>query len=161
MREVGQLNPAGALFSTIVFGWCLRENRFRAFQISPCIAPSSVAIESREHDLEAHENLLVIGTCPDLLRDRIRRERPNYYPGASTPEEIALREIDLPKRALQSLIAERADPSVGGAIQYGWATRFGFAPASIMVPGAGMTVLGFTVNYVQVGSYVVSMVGRL
>jgi hypothetical protein len=114
MSEVGQLNGATALFSAIVFGWCLAEKRFRAFQITPLLIEKRLRIELNEQNLDRSENLLVIGSCPNLLQERVKRERQNHIAEATTPEQIALMEIDLPRRALEFLITEHADPFVGG-----------------------------------------------
>jgi hypothetical protein len=171
MHEIGVLSGMSALFTAIVFGWCLRENRFRAFQLSPQLERDAVSVTVTEQDLISDENLIVIGSCPNLLRERISQERPGFYAGETDAQIVALREIDLPKRVLQFLINEQADPSVGGALQYGWATRFGFSPASIMTfidpplpngRNAAMTVLGFDLhNFRQLGSYVFALAGRI
>lgn len=79
-------------------------------------------------------------------------------------------EIDRPTRALQALIDEAADPSVGGTIQQGWATPVGFELVARMRPitprppsprNAGLFVLGFDIMEMQqVGGYMVSFTGR-
>jgi hypothetical protein len=160
MREVCQLSGTSGLFSAIVFGFCANTNKFRAFTLTPVLDPRPIRVRVTERDLYVPEALVVIGSCPELLRERVcmlRKARPEYP-------------IELPRRALQEIISEGADETVGGTVQYGHATRFGFAPISSMVPinpplesgrNATLTVLGHDLmNIAPVGSYVVSVDGR-
>ena len=80
-----------------------------------------------------------------------------------------LREIDLPKRALHKLIAERVDDRIGGHLQYGWALEPEFEPASHVIVldpplpsgrNAALTVLGFDITELGVGDYKCSIPGR-
>lgn len=173
MQEIGELSGMGALFSAIVFGFCLREKRFRAFEIAPVVNPSRpLQINVREHDLYGSDDtLLVIGSCPDLLRERVRQDRQKLYAGEPDSEAMRnIREIDLPRRALEALIREGADETVGGALQAAWVTRAGFEPAGHMVPispplpsgrNAALTVLGFDMfEFNTIGSYFFSLSGR-
>src|SRR5262249_39582454 len=98
MKEIGAVRSTAALFSAIVFGWCLRDGKFKAFELSPSIASDTLSVKIVEHDMDVDQNLVVIGSCPDLLRQRIVRDRPTFYAGPDgiRPEMIILREIDLP-----------------------------------------------------------------
>ena len=74
-------------------------------------------MDLREHDLYCPETLLVIGSRPDLLSDRVKRDRPNLFANSErsmSPEMQELREIELPRRALAAIITEGADESIGG-----------------------------------------------
>jgi hypothetical protein len=158
MTEIGQLGGATALFSAIVFGFCIRTGRFRAFKLAPELAEAQpLRVILNEHDLYTPESLLVIGSRPDLLEDRVRRERPNFYVdhnGPVTPDMQEAREINLPRRALAGIVAEAVDDRIGGATQEAWVTHTGFIPISRMVPipplpsGRNVTsmTLGFDLN---------------
>jgi len=124
MREVCQLSGASGLFSAIVFGSCPNAKKFRAFTLTPMLDPSPMRVLVTEHDLYAPEAFVVIGSCPELLRERVsalRKAHPDYL-------------IELPRRALQYIVSEGADERVGGALQYGQVTELGFSPISLMVP---------------------------
>jgi hypothetical protein len=174
MQEIGELSGPHALFSALIFGFCIRSNRFRAFRLTPMITSGRpVLVEVSEHDLYEPETLLVIGSQPDLLLDRVRRDRPNLYAdsNASISQKMKeLREIDLPRRALMAIIEEGADESIGGATQEAWVTRAGFEPVSRMVPiaplpngrNATLMALGFDMyDMDNVGPYFFSLSGRI
>lgn len=170
MLEVGQLSGPYALFSAIIFGFCPRAGRFRAFRLNPTLEQQALQVVVHEHDLYAEDTLIVIGSNPDLLRDRVRRDRPGYFSEETQNQRFAdLREIDLPKRSLEALIREGADDSVGGAVQSGWLTRHGFEVVSNMIPivpplangrNAALTVLGFDLFGFNVGEYIPAIDGR-
>jgi hypothetical protein len=173
MREIGQLSGHEALFSAIVFGFCIRAERFRAFQLAPILKPDQLLqVHVSEHDLYCPETLLVIGSRPDLLQDRVCRDRPSLYAnldGSISPDMQELREIDLPRRALAAIVAEGADETIGGATQEAWVTRAGFEPVSRLVPitplpagrNATTMALGFDMyEFNNIGSYFFSLTGR-
>jgi hypothetical protein len=172
MREMGALSGASALFSAIVFGFCVRLNRFRAFHIAPVLNAASFRADLNEHDLYGSDTLLVIGNRPELLRDRVRRDRPNLYatPESPNPQYNTMREIDLPTRALRALITEGADETIGGALQTAIVSRAGFQPVAHVVPisppldsgrNVALTVLGFDMfEFDHIGSYHFSLTGR-
>jgi hypothetical protein len=172
MREVGELSGPAGLFSAIVFGFCAATNRFRAFRLAPVIEAGTLRVVTSEHDLYGSDTLLVIGNRPELLRERVKAERPNFYAGAdsATPELVDLRETDLPRHALEALIREGADETVGGTIQAAWLTRAGFEPIARLTPivprppsGSNftLTVLGFDMfEFSTIGQYAFSLSGR-
>jgi hypothetical protein len=162
MREVGELSGAAALFSTILFGFCAATGRFRAFELKPDVSSGSLKINIHEHDVGSDEALVVIGSRPDLLRERVAKMRIEAHPAIHD---------DLPRRALRNLIAEDADPTIGGSVQYGWATIVGFEPIASGEPiipalpsGRNITssVLGFDImTFPPVRHYHFSMAGRV
>jgi hypothetical protein len=174
MREIGELSGGSSLFSAVLFGFCIRADRFRAFELRPSADRSGLRIHLDEHDLYQPQKLIVIGSNPDLLCDRVTRDRPTLYAdpnGALSPTLEKLREIDLPRRALSSIVAEELDPTIGGATQEAWVTRAGFEPVSKMVPiprpagssgpNATMEVLGFDMrDFRTIGSYMFALSGR-
>jgi hypothetical protein len=167
MREVGQLNGNGGLFSAVVFGFCHATRQLRGFEIRPRLNQSPFICDIVEHDLQRNNSIVIIGSCPDLLRQRIEADRSVMIARGDTHPVL---DIDRPTRALQVLIDEAADPSVGGMIQQGWATAAGFELVANMRPitprgpsprNAGLFVLGFDIMDVrQVGGYMVSLTGR-
>jgi hypothetical protein len=167
MREVGQLSGNNALFSAVVFGFCQATRQLRGFEIRPCASQSPFACDIVEHDFQANNSVVMIGSCPNLLRQRIEADRLAAIARGDTHPVL---DIDRPTRALQALIDEAADPSVGGMIQQGWATAAGFELAARVRPiqprppsprNAGLFVLGFDIMDVQqVGGYMVSLTGR-
>jgi hypothetical protein len=168
MREVGILGGDKALFQGIVFGFCGRENRFRAFKITPNL-DQDVHVDVSEQNLDRPEHLIAIGSCADLLCERVKADRPLLYADCLDAKMKELREIDLPKRALQKLIDEKIDDRIGGGLQYGWGTSAGFEPASHMIGlaaplpsgrNAALTVLGFDITELGVGDYRCSVPGR-
>ena len=52
MWEVGILGGGGALFSAIVFGFCDRQNRFRAFSVIPRLEAEGPQVDVSEQDLD-------------------------------------------------------------------------------------------------------------
>jgi hypothetical protein len=163
IREIGELSGLGSLFSAIVFGFCPQANRFRAFRIIPELDGGVLSTKISEHDLYGSDTLLVIGNRPELLRERVCIERPKLYadPQGISPQMQTLREIDLPKRALQSLIDEGADENIGGAIQAAWLTRAGFQPVFHRDQKLGFAVLGFNISEFNVGPYAFAPPGRM
>jgi hypothetical protein len=168
IREIGEASGVNAFFSAVIFGWCLSLNRLRAFQLTPSIVGNQVEVTAIEHNLCKANSHIIIGSKPELLRQQIEKMRPSFYPGTAAELEI-LREIDLPRRALQSLIAQAVDPTIGGLLQTGWATKNGFEPTSHMVPHlppvpgktAALTVLGFDMDdFGHIGAYFPSLAGR-
>jgi hypothetical protein len=172
MREIGEVAGLAALFSAIVFGFCIKTSRFRAFEIRPLMDRCPLQIDVSEHDLYGPDSLLVIGSRPELLRDRVRRDRPNLYADLEglSPQMQSLREIDLPRRALAALIAEGVDETIGGELQEARVSRAGFLPTARMVlvsppletgRNAAFRVLGFDVfEFNAIGSYVFSLTAR-
>jgi hypothetical protein len=167
IREVGQLNGFRAVFGAIVFGFCHTTHQLRAFEIKARRDYSPLTCDIIEHPLNEKNPIVVIGSCPELLRQRIEESRnDDLKPGEVHP----IVEMDRPTRALQALIEEQADSSVGGMIQQGWATSIGFqlvAKAQPITPrppsprNFGLFVLGFDIADIQhVGSNIVSLVGR-
>ncbi len=162
MREVSQLSGTGGLFDAIVFGFCLATSRLRAFAIRPRISERSLQVDVTECNLAEEDMLLAIGTRPERLVARVAEMRTNVHPAVVG---------DLPRRALRSLINEGHDETVGGAVQYGWATRRGFEPIADGVPinpplasgrNIASLVLGFDVLALDaVGPYCFSMAGRV
>lgn len=155
IREIGQLNGKNALFGSIVFGYCHSTQRLRGFEIKPRLDQSFLVCDVVEHDLSQINSIIVIGSCPDLLRQRIDSDRDAAIARGDVNPVL---DLDRPTRALQALINENADPTVGGMIQQGWATAAGFeitAKASPITPrqpsarNMGLFVLGFDVLEMQ------------
>jgi hypothetical protein len=168
MKEVGALMGDNALFSAIGFGFCGREKRFRAFTIIPRF-DHELHVDFAEQNLEQPEHLIAIGSCAQLLRERVEGDRPLLYADCLDAKMKVLREVDLPKRALQNLIDENIDEGIGGGLQYGWATPARFEPASHIVAinpplssgrNAATTLLGFDITTLGVGDYIFSVPGR-
>jgi len=167
MREVGQLTGNSALFAAVVFGFCHATGRLRGFEIKPRLNQTPFACDIIEHDLQQNNSIVIIGSCPDLVQQRIEVNRSAEVARGDTHPVL---NIDRPTRALQALIDEAADPSVGGMIQQGWATEAGFELAARMQPiqprppsprNAGLFVLGFDImDMQQVGGYMISLTGR-
>ncbi len=112
--------------------------------------------------MDDDEALIVIGNRPDLLRMRVAELRKDAHPATID---------DLPRKALKALINEDADPTVGGALQYGWATINGFEAVASLEPiipplpsgrNGALTVLGYDVLEIPpIGPYVPwGMTGR-
>jgi hypothetical protein len=167
MREVGELNGNGALFTAIVFGFCHTRHQLLAFEIRPCLNHSPLTCDIIEHPLHDSNLVVIIGSCPQLLRQRIEEDRNSAI---ARGDVHPILDMDRPTRALQALIDEQADPSVGGMIQQGWATSTGFEIVAMMRPiiprppsprNAGLFVLGFDIMDLQhVGANIISLTGR-
>jgi hypothetical protein len=167
MREVGQLNGNGALFSAIVFGFCHVTHQLRGFEIKPRLNHSPFTCDIVEHPLQQNNSIVVIGSRPDLLRERIEADREAAIERGDTHPIL---DMDRPTRVLQTLIDEEVDPSVGGIIQQGWATPAGFELVAKMRPitprppsprNAGLFVLGFDIMDIQqIGANIISLIGR-
>jgi hypothetical protein len=167
MREVGQLNGRSALFSAIVFGFCHATHQLRAFEIRPHINHSPLTCDIIEHPLHENNLLVAIGSCPELPRQRIQEDRDSAI---ARGDVHPILDMDRTTRALQALIEEDADPSLGGMIQQGWATSAGFELVAKMRPitarppsprNVGLFVLGFDImDLQQVGANIVSLTGR-
>jgi hypothetical protein len=123
--------------------------------------------ETIEQDVDDNNSIVVIGSCPDLLRQCIDADRAAALARGDTHPVI---DVDRPSRALQALIDEGVDPSVGGMIQQGWATAAGFELVAKLRPitprppsprNAGLFVLGFDLmDMQQVGAHRITLTGR-
>jgi hypothetical protein len=115
----------------------------------------------------AAASAIVIGTAPELLTAAIDADLASAKARGEVHEIVA---FDAPKRALQKLINEDANESVGGSVQQAQATPFGFRIIANMVPitpkppsprNAGLFVLGHdTFDMQYVGQHMVSFEGR-
>jgi hypothetical protein len=133
----------------------------------PRLGHSPFVCDVIEHPLHQDNSIVIIGNCLDLLRQRIDMDREAAI---ARGDGHPVLDIDRPTRALQALINENADPSVGGMIQQGWATAAGFEITAKMRPitprppsprNAGLFVLGFDLmDMQQVGQNIVSLTGR-
>ena len=163
IREVGQLAGYRGQFSAVIFGFCEHKQALRGFEIKPRIEKGQIFVDSIERDMTLDNAIVVIGSNPKLLLDRIDEDRRAR--GDASP--IVAR--DRPTRALQSIIVDGADDSVGGTIQQGWATPVGFEIVAKLMPivplppstrNAGLFVLGFDITETQlIGAHKVSLVG--
>jgi hypothetical protein len=166
MKEVGELNGRGALFSAIVFGSCHETQELRGFEIKPRLDHAPFTCDIVELGLQRYNSIAVIGSCPDLLRQRIVMDREAAIARGDTHPIL---DVNRPTRALQALIDERIDDSVGGMIQQGWATVAGFELVGRLCPitprppsprNAGLFVLGFDIwDMRQVGANFISLTG--
>ena len=125
MHEIGQLSGPAALFESVVFGFCGATNRYRAFSLTPSTSTGPLDVILTEHDICAPDTLVAIGSQPSKLRARVAEIREGAHPVVAG---------DAPRRALRSLMAEGSDPTIGGAIQYGWCSRQGFELVADAVP---------------------------
>lgn len=167
MLEVGQISGRDACFKAIIFGFCPIERRLRAFEMKPDLVGSPLTCSITEHDLQAPHSIAIIGSCPELLREQIESDRAEELAAGGLHH---ISELDRPTRALQVLIATGAHPSVGGMIQQGWATEFGFEIVAKVMPtevrppstrNTGLFALGYDVlDLAQIGKYAVRMTGR-
>jgi hypothetical protein len=114
-----------------------------------------------EHDICAPDALLVIGQNPESLRDRVAQIRKDAHPIVAG---------DAPRRALRALVHEGDNPAVGGAVQYGWASRGGFELVADVVPiprlpsgrNAASLVLGFDVlDLPTIAGHIIGITGRV
>jgi hypothetical protein len=161
MRDVGQLAGMSGQFKAIVFGFCVRSAKYRAFIILPRIDGGQFLVDVIEHD---QSEAAIIGSCPDLLRARIRADNEERVARGDTHPVL---DIDAPRRALQALIDENADETIGGSVQQAWATPAGFLVVGNMRPivprppstrNAGLFVLGFdTFDIRNIGDHQVIM----
>jgi hypothetical protein len=133
-----------------------------------------LVVNVSEHQLEtisiggtAAASAVVIGSAPKLLTDAIDA----YLAAAQARgEEHQIVAFDAPKRALQKLIDEAANSTVGGSIQQAQATQAGFqimstaariTPVPPSTRNMGLFVLGHDIDDMQyVGSHRVSLMGR-
>jgi hypothetical protein len=161
MSEIGQLGGTGSMFKAVLFGHCPRTGELLAFQFEPSIVDGALSLNLQKH-LLGESDVVIIGTSPGVLRERIETIRAN----AEHPIIVA----DAPMRALQGLINDGSIDGVGGAIQQAWATPFKLeivATASPITPrppsprNIGLFVLGFDIFDMQtIGSFRVSLTGR-
>ena len=161
MREIARLTEHGGLFATLIFGFCWATSRFRVFEIRPNLTRSPFQISLVEHDPSVQDSVTAIGTGPERLYERISEMRiATSYPFTH-----------LPRRALESLVSESLlTDTVGGGVQYGWATAFGFEPVANLVKldpplptgrNAALTVLGFDMDaFSGVGKYRFGIIGQ-
>ena len=139
----------------------------QAYEVAPRFENNQLKIDVTERDVSSDGSMVVIGSCPQLLLDRVEADLKAARARGDVHPIVA---VDAPKRALQAIINEGTHESVGGAIQQGWATQGGFEIVASMAPitprppsarNAGLFVLGFDIFDVQnIGNYQVSMGGR-
>lgn len=167
IREVGELSGPRGQFAAIIFGSCPQTRMFRGFEVKPRIEGGQLLVEVTEHDLSEEDLIIIIGSNPGLLRDRIKADLQAAHARGDIHPILAL---DRPTRALQSIIADGADESVGGAIQQGWTGPSGFEIVAKLMPitprapsprNAGLFVLGFDIMDMQtIGAHQVVLGGR-
>jgi hypothetical protein len=167
IREVGELAGPRGQFTAIVFGLCPQTKQFRGFEIKPRIQNNQLLIDVTEHDLSQDDSIIIIGSCPELLRQRIQSDQQAAHARGDVHPILGL---DRPTRALMSIISDGADQNVGGAIQQGWVGPSGFEIVAKMMPvtprppttrNAGLFVLGFDIMDMQnIGAHQVGLGGR-
>jgi hypothetical protein len=167
MREVAQLADRSGLFSALIFGFCHRTKKFQGFEVRPLMEGGNFSCDLIEHDFQNDNSIAIIGSRPELLRKRIEDDRTAALARGDIHPVL---DIDRPARALQSIINEGLEDSVGGAIQQGWATIAGFEIVAKMMPitprppsprNAGLFVLGFDIMDIQqIGAHQVILGGR-
>ena len=167
MREVGQLSGPAAMFSAVIFGFCLQARTYRAFEIRPHRSASDLSVGLVEHNLTLPDQLLTIGSNTELLQERTRDDRA-LSRSRGDPEIPTV--MDSPTRALQSIIDQGDNDSVGGTIQQAWVAGPRFRAIAKMLPieprppsprNVGLFVLGFDIIDMQtVGSYQIAPLGR-
>jgi hypothetical protein len=159
MQDVGQLAGATALFTATVFGQCPQLGQLRIFQIAPQLSNNAVEVAVTEFDTSDPDSVLIIGSCPDLLRQRIHDVR-------SAAEHQIVRDR-APIRALESIISDNSNESVGGSLQLAWVTSAGFEIIARGVPipakenGRNMAslILGFDISDADyIGQYRISTI---
>lgn len=173
IRDVGQLSGPAGQFKGIIFGQCPQQSKLRVFETTPS-SSGALKVEINEHLLNdiviggcAADCSLVIGRAPELLIRAIDADLAFAKERGETHQIVA---FDAPKRALQKLIDDEADESVGGSVQQAEATSAGFRIIANMVPikpippsprNAGLFVLGFdTFDLQSIGSHRASLDGR-
>jgi hypothetical protein len=162
VREIGELAGHRAFFDAILFGHCFTTRTNRACELRSLIQNDQVTVRVTEYDLRPRGAVAIIGSNPELLRSRIE-----------ALQERAEAEVifdDAPTRALQNIIAEGADESVGGTIQQAWAFGGQFFPVMNVVPiparpdGTNITfqVLGYDMDEerFRVGNHWAGLFGR-
>jgi hypothetical protein len=125
MQDVGQLAGPDALFTATIFGHCPQLGQLRIFEIAPQLSSSAVQVTVTEFDTSDPDNVLIFGSCPDLLRQRIHDVR-------SAAEHQVVRDR-APMHALQSIIDDNSNESVGGSLQLAWVTSAGFEIVALAV----------------------------
>jgi hypothetical protein len=160
MQDVGQLAATDALFTATIFGHCPQLGRLRVFEIAPRLSSNAVQVTVTEFDTSDLDNVLIIGSCPDLLRQRIHDVR-------SAAEHQIVRDR-APMQALQSIIDDNSNESVGGSLQLAWVTSAGFeiVARGVWIPakenGRNMAslILGFDISDADyIGEYKISTTG--
>jgi hypothetical protein len=160
MQDVGQLAGPDALFTATIFGHCPQLERLRIFEIAPQLSSSAVQVTVTEFDTSDPDNVLIFGSCPDLLRQRIHDVR-------SAAEHQVVRDR-APMHALQSIIDDNSNESVGGSLQLAWVTSAGFeiVALAVWIPakenGRNMAslILGFDIGEADhIGQYKISTTG--
>ena len=126
MLDVGQLTGPDARFTATIFGHCPQLGRLRVFEIAPQLSSNAVQVAVTEFDASDPDNVLIIGSRPDVLKQRIQIVR-------SGAEHQIVRDR-APIDALQSIIDDNSNESVGGALQMAWVTSAGFEIVARGVP---------------------------
>lgn len=98
MREVGQLNGNGALFNAIAFGFCQNTRQLRGFEIRPRLDHAPLICDVIEHPLHEQNSIIIIGSCPDILRQRIGADR---IAAIARGDVHPILDMDRPTRVLQ------------------------------------------------------------
>jgi hypothetical protein len=149
-------------FRAIIFGHCPQTQQALAFEFQPRTEPGNLILDIKKHALD-DSTVVVLGTKPETLRERIAEVRAN----ASHPIVYA----DAPMIALKGLIAESVIPGVGGSVQQAWAhsgrleiiaTAEAIVPVPPSTTNMGLYVLGFEMSEIQtIGQYHIVLSGRM
>jgi hypothetical protein len=149
-------------FRAIIFGHCPQTQEALAFEFQPRDDQGAFTLSIVKHALD-DSSVVVVGTKPEILRERINQVRAN----AAHPIVHA----DAPMIALKSLIAENVIPGVGGSVQQAWshsgrleiiATAEPIVPVPPSTTNMGLFVLGFEMSEIQtIGQYHIVLTGRM
>jgi hypothetical protein len=147
-------------FEAIVFGWCPLERDYRASIITPDPTSSPIVMSVNQQQLYEPDFVALLGVHQGEVRDEIRRV-------LSTMQDQELKRA--PKLALQNLVANETLKGVGGTLQIGTATPYGFElrsylrPMVIGQPQAALYFLGLDMDHDigQVGHHRIGMTGTI
>lgn len=144
-QRIAQLyaREAGGTFSAAIFGWCTRSERFVAFEVSQEPRGGCRDMRLIEHRLRDENDVLLLGNEPEQIRADIEAELERC---ADQPLKRA------PKTVIGSLVRENRLPGIGGGLQLGGATRYGFQLMSTVqvyegrAPAAFSSLLGLNID---------------
>jgi hypothetical protein len=137
-------NGQGGTFEAAIFGWCLKSNSHRIFNVSPEKESQRPRMILHESSPSTEEDALVFGSGRTDLLNRIAALKEHG-------DEFR-RTARLPKIAIENLVREQSNQAVGGSIQIGLARPGAFdllQHVFPLVPGkpeAGITFLGFDLH---------------
>lgn len=116
-----------SMFEAVLFGWCPMKHQLSTFHFFPKFNGEVYSMTCDPHENMQKHDFLYLGDEKDSLRKRITE--------AFNCQEIPGRPVSrIPRYVIQDCVDDEDFPTIGGDIQLGIASKFGFEPLLLCKP---------------------------